>query len=307
MMNYKLTEELNSYKTEDGIPGISVLTDEPMSLHTTFKIGGPAEYFITPRSEEALLYALSRLKEENVRTVVLGKGSNVLFADEGFHGAVISMAAFDRINVEGSVITAECGASLTSVSRLAARYSLSGLEFAFGIPGSVGGAVFMNAGAYGGEMSSVVVKTRAIDQNSHRILTYENEEHEFGYRESVFRRTKEIVLSTELHLIPGDIAKIEHKMADFLERRQQKQPLDYPSAGSVFKRCEGRFTGQMIEEAGLKGLTVGGAQVSVKHAGFIINVGGATASDVLRLVDIIKETIKDRFGCSLECELIYVS
>ena len=306
-MKKRLTEELISYKSEDGTHGLSVLTDEPMSLHTTFRIGGPADYFITPKTESDLVFILEKLKEAGVRTFIVGKGSNVLFADEGFHGAVVTTTALDCVKVEDDVVTAGCGASLTSVSRIAARHSLSGLEFAFGIPGSVGGAVFMNAGAYGGEMASVVVRTNAIDPFSGAIRTYEREEHEFGYRESVFRRTNDVVLSTELHLTRGESSEIESKMTEFLERRQQKQPLEYPSAGSVFKRCEGRFTGQMIEEAGLKGLTVGGAQVSQKHAGFIINIGGATARDVLELIEKIKESVYLRFGCSLECELIYVS
>ncbi|MBQ6262883.1 MAG: UDP-N-acetylmuramate dehydrogenase [Clostridia bacterium] len=306
-MKNRLTEELLSYKVLSGTPGLSVLTDEPMSNHSTFRIGGPADYFITPRSEEDLLFVLSKLKEFGERTLIIGKGSNVLFADEGYRGAVVCTSSLDRVIVNGSVITAECGASLTSVARQAARHSLSGLEFAFGIPGSVGGAVFMNAGAYGGEISSVTVKTKTIDPETFEIRIYEREEHEFGYRESVFRRTGDIILSTELCLTPGDAGEINGKMTDFLERRQQKQPLEFPSAGSVFKRCAGRFTGQMIEESGLKGLTVGGAQVSEKHAGFIINVGDATARDVLELIDIIKETVKTRFGCSLECELIYVS
>ena len=306
-MKNGLTEKLLSYKAEDGLPLISVLTDEKMCAHTTFKIGGPADLFIIPGTEDALHFAVSALKEADVRTFILGKGSNVLFADEGFRGAVVSTAALDEVTVDGTSVRAECGASLTSAARLAARHSLTGLEFAFGIPGSVGGAVYMNAGAYGGEMASVVVRTRAIDPVTGALRTYEREEHEYGYRESVFRRTGEIILSTELSLSVGDPDEIEGKMADYLDRRQQKQPLEFPSAGSVFKRCEGRFTGQMIEEAGLKGLTVGGAQVSRKHAGFIINIGGATARDVLELVDKIKETIFARFGCTLECEMICVS
>ena len=305
-MKNRLTEELLSYNTENGTHGLSVLTDEPMSSHTTFKIGGPADYFITPKTEESLVFVLSKLKESGVRYFIVGKGSNVLFSDDGFTGAVVSTSAIDSVKVDGDVITAGCGASLTSVARTAARYSLSGLEFAFGIPGSVGGAVYMNAGAYGGEMSFVVSVTRSIDPVSGEIKTYKKEDHKFGYRESVFRRIDDVVLSTELRLSSGDRRSIENMMADYLERRQQKQPLEYPSAGSVFKRCEGRFTGQMIEEAGLKGLTVGGARVSEKHAGFIINIGGATANDVLTLIEMIKETVYARFGCSLECELIYV-
>ncbi|MBR7032303.1 MAG: UDP-N-acetylmuramate dehydrogenase [Clostridia bacterium] len=306
-MKRKLTEELLARKNPDGTPALSVLTDEPMSNHTTFRIGGPAEYFIIPHSEKDLLFVLDKLKEEDIRTFILGKGSNVLFADEGFRGAVVSTLSLDRVTVDGNVVAAECGASLTAVARHVARYSLTGLEFAFGIPGSVGGAVYMNAGAYGGEMASVVERTRTVDPFTGIIRTYEREEHEYGYRESVFRGKNEVILSTELSLSTGNPDEIEERMADYLERRQSKQPLEYPSAGSVFKRCEGRFTGQMIEEAGLKGLTVGGAQVSNKHAGFIINVGGATARDVLELIEIIRKTILDRFSCSLECEMICVS
>ena len=224
-MKNRLTEELLSFNTARKTTGLSVLTNEPMSNHTTFKIGGSADYFITPHSEEALLFALSKLKDSGVRTVIIGKGSNVLFADEGYSGAVVCTSALDRVTVDGSFITAECGASVTSVSRTAARHSLSGLEFAFGIPGSTGGAVFMNAGAYGGEMSFVVAKTKAIDPVTFDVRIYEGEEHEFAYRESVFRRNGDIIISTELNLVPGEASEINGKMADFLEKRQQKQPL----------------------------------------------------------------------------------
>ena len=306
-MNNFFIEELNSYKSDKGKSQISVLTNEPMCSHTTFKIGGPAEYFITPRTEEALLYSVSKLKENKIRTFILGRGSNVLFSDKGFSGAVVSMSELDQTTVEGTSVKSCCGASLTSVARLAARHSLTGLEFAFGIPGSIGGAVYMNAGAYGGEVASVIVRTKTIDPVSGVLHSYEGHQHEFGYRESVFRKNGDIILSTEMQLSHGCRDQIERTMAEYLERRQQKQPLEFPSAGSVFKRCEGHFTGQMIEEAGMKGLTVGGAQISEKHAGFIVNIGGATANDVLTLIEIIKDKIYSRFGCKLECEMIYVN
>ena len=305
-MNKDLISDLSSIRTPSGSPGVSVLTGEPMSGHTTFRIGGDAEYFVTPRSEDAFSKALSVLRGYGVRVFVLGRGSNVLFSDEGFDGAVVSTAALDDVSVDGANVRACCGASLTAVSRIAGRSSLTGLEFAFGIPGSVGGAVYMNAGAYDGEMADVVRSTRAVDPVSGVIRTVTGEEHGFGYRNSVFKKTGEIVLSTEFELKPGDGDEISAKMAELMERRQDKQPLEYPSAGSVFKRCEGRFTGKMIEDAGLKGTAVGGARISEKHAGFIINTGGATAKDVLALIELIKDRIDSLYGVSLECEVIYV-
>lgn len=286
--------------------GINFVEDELLSLHSTFRIGGKASLFIKPETEEQLISALSILKSHNVRTFVLGNGSNVLFDDSGFRGAVISTAGLHEIESEGTVVRASCGVSLSALAVYCAEHSLSGLEFLYGIPGSVGGGVYMNAGAYGGEISECLVSSKCYDPENDRICTLDFGEHDFGYRKSVFNTCRLIHLSSEFSLISGNSDEIKEKMADFLRRRKEKQPLEYPSAGSTFKRYPGRYTGQMIEEAGLKGLSVGGAQVSEKHAGFIINKGNATARDVLSLVETVKEKIKEIHGVEIECEMIYV-
>jgi len=277
-----------------------------MCRHTTFRIGGPAALFLTPDSADSMTSLCAMLKETGAKHFFLGNGSNLLFDDGGFDGAVISLAGLNSVSVDGNAIRAEAGASVASVCKAAREASLTGLEFAFGIPGTVGGAVYMNAGAYGGETAFVLTESTYLDLDTLTVHTIPLSEHDFGYRESVYKHTSRLILSAEFTLQPGVREEVAALMADYMNRRVTKQPLEYPSAGSVFKRYPGRYTGQMIDESGLKGYTIGGAQVSEKHAGFIINKGGATAKDVLDLIAHIKKVILDNYGCELECEVIHV-
>ncbi|MBQ8914928.1 MAG: UDP-N-acetylmuramate dehydrogenase [Clostridia bacterium] len=286
---------------------ITFIKDEPMCHHTSFNIGGPCDLFVIPDSVDKLKEAYAAAKKEGLKTYLLGKGSNVLFPDEGYNGVVISTKNLKSVSVKGNVLHAESGASFTHIAAVARDAGLSGLEFAYGIPGSVGGAVYMNAGAYGGQVSDCLFGSAAFDPVSGHIIYTDAEDHGFGYRTSIYKKDPEkVILSADFELTPGEKDAISAKMDDFMGRRRDKQPLEYPSAGSVFKRPEGRFVGQMIEELGLKGYTVGGAQISVKHAGFIINVGGATAADVKALIEYIKTKVFEAYDVMLECEVIFV-
>ena len=286
---------------------ISYKEDEPLSLHSTFKIGGKAKLFVMPVSEDELASVVMAAKENGIRTFVAGKGSNLVYSDNGFDGAVISTLSMGNILVDGCRITADAGVSVTELSVVAARYGLTGLEFAYGIPGSLGGAVFMNAGAYDGDMCGVITSSRYYDSENGSFGTFAGETHCFGYRESIYKRNPGyIITGATLTLAEGDSTEIQAKMADFMCRRKDKQPLEFPSAGSSFKRYPGRYTAQMIDEAGLKGFSVGGAQVSEKHAGFIINRGDATSADVKTLSDAIKARIFEIHGIEIENEMIFV-
>lgn len=286
-------------------PDIDILKDEPMRRHTTFAIGGPADFFIQPKTRRELAGALSVLRERGIPFLLLGNGSNMLVADAGIRGAVVCTTELDevRIGEDGYTLTAEAGALLGRVARRAQRAGLTGAEFAGGIPGSVGGAVFMNAGAYDGQMAGVVEQTEYLDEAG-ETHTLTGEEHGFAYRGSVFRAHPDwTVVRSTLRLQPGDPAAILDKMNDFAQRRRDKQPLNFPSAGSTFKRPEGYFAGRLIEDAGLKGVSVGAAQVSEKHAGFLINRGGATCDDMLRLIEFVQQRVREQFGVQLECEV----
>lgn len=303
-------EELETKKTEDPSDlryQIEWRKNEPMSRHTTFRIGGSAVLYAVCKNVDALAMLAGECCAREIPWLVLGNGSNVLFADEGFHGVVISTTGLDHVVIEENTVTVEAGANLTAVSKLARDASLTGMEFAHGIPGSCGGAVFMNAGAYDGEMKNIVTESTYLDTADGTLHTITAEEHCFGYRESIYRSHPEwIIVSARFALTPGNKEEITAKMDDFMNRRISKQPLEYPSAGSVFKRYPGRYTAQMIDEAGLKGVSVGGAQVSEKHAGFIINTGGATCADVTELIRRIQEKIHGQFGICIECELIRI-
>lgn len=286
-------------------PDIDILKDEPMRRHTTFAIGGPADLFIQPKTRRELAGVLSVLRERGIPFLLLGNGSNMLVADAGIRGAVVCTTELDevRIGEDGYTLTAEAGALLGRVARRAQRAGLTGVEFAGGIPGSVGGAVFMNAGAYDGQMAGVVEQTEYLDEAG-ETHTLTGEEHGFAYRGSVFRAHPDwTVVRSTLRLQPGDPAAILDKMNDFAQRRRDKQPLNFPSAGSTFKRPEGYFAGRLIEDAGLKGVSVGAAQVSEKHAGFLINRGGATCDDMLRLIELVQQRVREQFGVQLECEV----
>ncbi len=284
---------------------IEIRQNEPMSRHTTFRIGGSAALYAVCETMEALAYLISLCQANDIRYMVLGCGSNVLFADEGYDGVILSTTGLHEIRVEENILHVQAGASLTAAAKAARDASLTGMEFAHGIPGSLGGAVFMNAGAYDGEMKDIVLESTYLDAATGEIHTLTGEAHQFGYRESVYRAHPAwIILSAKLQLQPGNKDEITAKMDDLMSRRIAKQPLEYPSAGSTFKRYPGRYTAQMIDELGMKGWQIGGAQVSEKHAGFIINKGGATCADVLALIEKIQETIYESYGIRIECELI---
>ncbi len=283
---------------------IAYTLNEPMSAHTTFKIGGAADIMITVQSIGELKTALSACKDSDVPFMILGNGSNLLVSDDGIEGAVILLDGdFKAITVDGETVTAGAGAKLSKLCTVALDEELSGLEFAYGIPGSVGGAMYMNAGAYGGEMKDVALSVTALTADG-EVKEYSLEELNLGYRTSIFKSNGEIILFSKYQLHKGERSAIKSQMDDVMNRRKTKQPLEYPSAGSVFKRPEGAFAGTLIEQCGLKGRTVGGAQVSEKHAGFIINVGGATCDDVMNLVKLVQDVVKTETGYFLEREII---
>lgn len=279
-------------------PGL-LLLKEPMSQHTTFNIGGPADYLIFPSSIEEVVEIFNVIRESNMPFTVLGNGSNVLVLDNGIRGAVVKFhAPMSYKRQEGNQIIAGAGAYLKHVSQFAQECGLSGLEFACGIPGSLGGAVFMNAGAYDGEMKNVVIRVRTVTQSG-EILTYEQDQLDFAYRHSVFQDNGQVICEITMELQPGDKAAIQAKMDDFTQRRESKQPLEMPSAGSTFKRPQGYFAGTLIDQTGLKGFQKGGAQISTKHAGFVVNSGNATAKDVLDLIKAVQDEVYAKNGVRL--------
>ncbi|MCD7847243.1 MAG: UDP-N-acetylmuramate dehydrogenase [Oscillospiraceae bacterium] len=279
--------------------GCRFMINEHLKEHTSFKIGGPCDIMIFPNS----VMALKELISEADRYMILGNGSNVLFSDNGYRGAIFVLSSdMSDIITDGEYITASAGASLARVCKTALESSLTGLEFAYGIPGSVGGAVFMNAGAYGGEMKDVVAEVTCINQAG-EIITYQSDKLDFGYRSSRFTNSGEIIVSAKFGLSTGDKSAIKARMDELIARRKSRQPLEYPSAGSTFKRPEGTYAGLVIEESGLKGYSIGGAKVSDKHANFVINTGDATAADVMNLISHIKKTVFAKTGYQLECEV----
>lgn len=276
---------------------------EPLARHTSFQIGGPAALFCMPHTAQQLVQAIGLCREEGVRTYILGNGSNLLFSDHGFDGVVVSTRSLEpKIRVEGDRIIAGAGVSLKQVCEEAACYSLTGLEFAYGIPGSLGGAVYMNAGAYGGETRDVLLEVEFLDEAG-QIRSLPVSQLELGYRTSIFARTGWCVLRATLQLHPGDSVQIQQKMDDLMNRRRQKQPLEYPSAGSAFKRPEGAFAGSLIEQCGLRGFRVGDAAISEKHCGFIVNLGHASCADVLELARQVSERVHRETGFVLEKEI----
>ncbi|MDO4203499.1 MAG: UDP-N-acetylmuramate dehydrogenase [Selenomonadaceae bacterium] len=285
------------------LAGSRVLCDEPMSRHTTFRIGGNADAFWTPADESELIAGLKLLKTAGVPATILGNGSNVLVRDKGIRGCVVSLAApMSDINIEGTEVTAGAGAILGVVANKAAEAGLTGLEFAVGIPGSIGGAVYMNAGAYGGEIKDIVSSVTALLPNG-EVKQFTAAEFDFGYRHSVFQENGAIIISAVFSLAAGDKEASRRQMNEIQAKRREKQPLELPSAGSTFKRPPGYFAGTLIDQTGLKGYTVGGAQVSEKHAGFVVNKGGATAADVLQLMKDVSDRIYAAHGVRLEPEV----
>ena len=285
--------------------GCPLRVDEPMARHTTFQIGGPADRFLTVENAAQLQGLLSCLRQAGIPYLVLGKGSNLLVSDKGIRGAVLHLGGdFKKVEVlpDGRTLRAGAGAPLASVCALARERSLTGLEFAWGIPGSVGGGAYMDAGAYGGEMRDVVSRVLHLGPDG-APGEARGGELCFGYRKSRYTGGEDIITAVEFTLQPGDPAAIAGKMEELMARRKDKQPYDMPSAGSVFKRPQNGFAAALIEQCGLKGRRVGGAQVSEKHAGFIVNTGGATCQDVLELISIIRKSVEEQTGTRLECEV----
>ena len=294
----EIKEQLFYYTDED-----RVAEYEPMDLHTSFRCGGAADLFVTPGSLGELMNVLDLVRTKNIPYLVLGNGSNVLFKDGGYHGVVIRIGeGMDRVRIEGQTVFAEPGVSLAKLAKMAAEEGLSGLEFACGIPGSLGGAVFMNAGAYDHELKEVLLSVSSINHLG-MMKDRKAEDCGLGYRHSIFMENGEVILGVKLFLKPDSRMDISDRMKEYTQRRNSKQPVHLPSAGSFFKRPEGHFAGKLIEDAGLKGLQIGGAQVSPMHAGFIVNNGGATATDVLDLMRVVQETVLDKSGVMLEPEV----
>lgn len=291
-------EELCKIVSED-----QILKDEPMDKHTTFRAGGKADYLVMPSNEEQVRDLVLLLKKKNVPYYVMGNGSNLLVRDQGFKGVIIQIARkMNQIRVEGETIYAQAGALLSKIAAQALGEGLTGFEFASGIPGTLGGAVMMNAGAYGGEMKQVIVNACVLT-SAGEIAVIPADLMELGYRTSVFAKNQDIILSAQLKLEYGNEAVIREYMDELKEQRVSKQPLEYPSAGSTFKRPEGYFAGKLIQDAGLRGFQVGGAQVSEKHCGFVINKDHATATDILSLMEQVSDKVEEKFGVRLEPEV----
>ncbi len=284
----------------------NVRLHEPMKKHTTFRIGGPADYYLCPHSIEELQKILQICKEKKIEFFILGNGSNLLVSDKGYRGAVIQLwKNFSDITVKGTTIIVKAGALLSKIAAEALEEGLTGMEFASGIPGTIGGATVMNAGAYGGEMKNIIKEVTVLTQEG-ELLTLSNEEMKLGYRTSIVKEKGYVVVSVVLQLKKGDKEEIRKVMEDLKERRVTKQPLDMPSAGSTFKRPEGYFAGKLIMDAGLRGFSVGGAQISEKHCGFVVNKGDATAADVLGLIREVQKRVEEQFHVALEPEVKFL-
>ncbi len=290
----KLTERIEKER---------IRTQEPMKMHTTFRVGGPADYFVMPETPEEVQQVIGLCREEKMPYYVIGNGSNLLVSDEGYRGVILQIyRTMSRIEAEGTRIRAQAGALLSAIAAKAYENSLTGFEFAAGIPGTIGGASVMNAGAYGGEMKDVIRSVTALDQEG-QIRKIDRENLKMGYRTSIIAKEGYITLEAEIELSDGNPEEIKALMDDLRTRRVTKQPLEYPSAGSTFKRPEGYFAGKLIQDTGLAGFQVGGAQVSEKHCGFVINKDNATASDINYLMKQVSEKVKEKFGVTLEPEV----
>ncbi len=281
----------------------NVKLNEPMKKHISFRVGGPADILVKPTSETQLSDIMVLIKKEKIPYLIIGNGSNLLVKDGGIRGVVIEISNnFNNFDIKGTNVKIQSGALLSVVGKAVLREELKGFEFAAGIPGTLGGAIAMNAGAYGGEMKDIVKSVKLMDTDGN-IFEFTNEQMEFEYRKSILSRTDYIVLCVEIELQKGNYDEIKSTMMDFTQRRVSKQPLSLPSAGSTFKRPEGHFAGQLIEESGLRGLTLRGAQVSEKHCGFVVNLGNTTAKDLLELMYVVKSTVNAKFGIMLEEEV----
>ena len=297
-MNQNFYDKLNNVIAKD-----SILIDEPMSRHTTFRVGGPADFFVTPKAKEEVRDVVRICKEAGMPYYIIGNGSNLLVSDAGYRGVIIQIyKEMNEVKVEGDLVKAQAGALLSGIAAKALGAELSGFEFASGIPGTIGGACVMNAGAYGGEMKDVLESVTVLTGEG-KIIELGRNELELGYRTSVIAKKGYIVLGAVLKLERGDGEKIKTYMDELKEKRVTKQPLEYPSAGSTFKRPEGYFAGKLIEDAGLRGFQVGGAQVSEKHCGFVINRDHATAADIMELMRQVQIRVKENSGVDLEPEV----
>ena len=283
------------------IDNLNVEEDVLLKNYTTFQVGGPADIFLTPKNENALLELIKVIQNINTPYFVLGEGSNVIVGDKGYRGIIIYTGELDEVLVNENNIKAQSGATLKYITKKAQENSLAGMEFASGIPGSLGGAVFMNAGAYGGEMNDIIVNVSAVNNKGKKVIL-DKEELELSYRNSIFQEKNYIILDATMELNYGDKDQIKERMDVLNQKRQNKQPLEYPSAGSSFKRPENHYTGPLIEKAKMKGYQIGGAQVSEKHAGFIINKGDATAQDILNLIKKIQKEVYEISGVKLKPE-----
>ena len=297
-MNQNFYDKLNNVIAKD-----SILLDEPMSRHTTFRVGGPADFFVTPKAKEEVRDVIRICKEAGMPYYIIGNGSNLLVSDAGYRGVIVQIyKEMNEVKVEGDLVKAQAGALLSGIAAKALGAELSGFEFASGIPGTIGGACVMNAGAYGGEMKDVLESVTVLTGEG-KIIELGRNELELGYRTSVIAKKGYIVLGAVLKLERGHGEKIKTYMDELKEKRVTKQPLEYPSAGSTFKRPEGYFAGKLIEDAGLRGFQVGGAQVSEKHCGFVINRDHATAADIMELMRQVQIRVKENSGVDLEPEV----
>jgi UDP-N-acetylmuramate dehydrogenase len=300
-LNEKIVNEFCSIVGSD-----NVWTDEPMSSHTTFRIGGPADYYICPHSVDEIQRVVHTCQQAKVPYFILGNGSNLLVSDKGYRGAIIQIYKnMSDILVEGTVLTVKAGALLSQIARKAMEYGLTGFEFAGGIPGTLGGAVVMNAGAYGGEMKDVLQEV-VVMTNEGDVRCLKAEELQLGYRTSIIKESGYIVLEAVIKLMPGEKEKIKERMDELRGKRVSKQPLEYPSAGSTFKRPQGYFAGKLIMDAGLRGFSVGNAQVSEKHCGFVINTGSATAEEVRELIRQVIQRVHENSNVTLEPEVKFL-
>ena len=298
MMNLKFYDKLT-----DCIEETRIYKEEPMKKHTTFRVGGNADYFVVPKTEEEVKNVVSLCKSEEMPYFILGNGSNLLVGDKGYRGVIIQICKeMNQIEVQGTSLLVQAGALLSKVGSAALKVGLTGFEFASGIPGTMGGAVFMNAGAYGGEMKDILAEVTVLDERG-EVRVLKKEELGLGYRTSAVAKKGYVVLSARVELQSGDKKKIEARMQELKVQRTTKQPLEYPSAGSTFKRPEGYFAGKLISDSGLRGFQVGGAQVSEKHCGFVINKENATASDIVELMNQVIEKVQNEFGVTLEPEV----
>ena len=286
------------------VGAVNVLVDEPMKNHTSFKIGGPADFVVMPQTKKSLCDTVKTLREQGIPMTVIGNGSNLLVSDKGIRGVVVKIAGgMGGVEVEKNTITAQSGVLLSRLASVACSSGLTGLEFAAGIPGTIGGAIVMNAGAYDHEIKEAVASTTYIDENGNLGTLKGIREHKFAYRASIFQSENWIILESVFRLKTGNIDEIRAEMDSIARKRKRKQPLEFPSAGSAFKRPVGGFAAKLIDDAGLKGAKIGGAMVSDKHSGFIINIGGATASDVCELLKRIEDEVFSQFGIMLEPEV----